>query len=658
MAVATSARVVLFDLSCLNNNNNITKILSSNISSPLSKSSSNNFSTPYAIGVRSVVLDDCIGYNLTDVFYAVDLSSLHKVKLWKISQGLDMDYEDNRRSVSVQSTTTSHNAMINSNFSTPRQSSKKSNKSQQSVSYTDHSDIDRSQMYGSDRIQWCEMHIGTLFSRDKKKMIYFTSLFSQKSDNRNVVDTHTLHMMSTRGFDEEDQGRTSGIVEHEDSHIDDGDHVGANEKTLDTSFYSEDLVVSSLRIHLRDWWCDYSTRYLLLGHSRIISLCKFDGNLSTGDVNVLDANTAFAINSALNAKAESIAASTNNGTNVSQVDNLCLDRPCSNMFWSTVYSALGRRLIARCNVCYRSPPIDNNTERVNIFKSIESYEFVISIVNGLHSSLGDEYMQSILTYWKFAALDLARNILEDHCGHWFRDITFFSEFQRRLQLSPDLVLSSIQDLKSCMERCIALNNTVSTDSYDDNHSTTNNTNCTTNNNIISDMDVYNIFNMLQSHISCIYDKEGMTHAIPTECLLFLTCHGVGNLNTAKLLSKHDKLDAKDMLRWLVIGPLIHLERTEPFAVLFCITGLRNYPSYIVNHLKHLAATPPSIPPVAGTVQRDSELYRNLTSIGASFETLMENSDKSNCDWEIEELVSLLAYETPPWIRFILGNRNE
>jgi hypothetical protein len=70
--------------------------------------------------------------------------------------------------------------------------------------------------------------------------------------------------------------------------------------SVDPFYYSDLCVIDSVRMHLRDWWCDYSSRYLLLGHARLSSLSKFESSCEVTSPQINIVGSLFSLSKSLN----------------------------------------------------------------------------------------------------------------------------------------------------------------------------------------------------------------------------------------------------------------------------------------------------------------------------------------------------------------------
>jgi hypothetical protein len=318
-----------------------------------------------------------------------------------------------------------------------------------------------------------------------------------------------------------------------------------------------------------------------------------------------------------------------------------LNKRSSNMFWSTLTSSLGRRVICR----YYIPLAYHEKRKKGADVKLDCIHFVLVLARCLYETLGDEYHLALLSAWKANALDYVRNTLEKLSSTWFRDVTtVFQEVLRRIELSPSLTLTSLDEL-------IAAIGVESQNQYPSLGS-------------MVDIDaVMELFTSLRNSLCLISDDYGIMHIVKSDRKEYIT-RGIrpGFDSTGK--NKSDNLllgistdgweaeDACHLARTFVVEPMLHLERTEPFAVALAIVGLQRVPSFIYESVMNYdesmrASTEQQVSPSEDrtSAEKLAASMKNKKSIDTTKEEAQEKC--------IEGLVSIMAKEMPPWIRFIL-----
>merc|ERR1712000_439020 len=106
-------------------------------------------------------------------------------------------------------------------------------------------------------------------------------------------------------------------------------------------------------------------------------------------------------------------------------------------------------------------------------------------------------------------------------------------------------------------------------------------------------------------------------------------------------------DVDSMLHSLIIEPLSYLERTEPFAVALAVVGLQGVPGYIYKSIMGRDGV------VQGSEGHSSGDRTSAEKLSASVKLKKEKIGKADSEAGIEGLISVMAREMPPWIRFIL-----
>lgn len=319
-----------------------------------------------------------------------------------------------------------------------------------------------------------------------------------------------------------------------------------------------------------------------------------------------------------------------------------LNKRSSNMFWSTLTSSLGRRVICR----YYIPLAYHEKRKKGLDVKLDCIHFVLVLARCLYETLGDEYHFALLCAWKANALDHVRNTLEKLASSWFRDVTIvFQEVLRRIELSPSLTLNSLDELIAA----------VGVESH---HSPTSGH--------VVDIDaVMELFTSLRQSLSLIADEYGIMHIVKSDRSEYVK-RGIRPIFDSSSKNKSDNLllgistdgweadDACQLARIFVVEPLLHLERTEPFAVALAIVGLQRVPSFIYDSVMNYDE---SMRVAAEQQAAPSEDRTSAEKLAASLKS-KKNPDAIAAKEEaqekcIEGLVSIMAKEMPPWIRFIL-----
>ncbi len=150
-------------------------------------------------------------------------------------------------------------------------------------------------------------------------------------------------------------------------------------------------------------------------------------------------------------------------------------------------------------------------------------------------------------------------------------------------LAPDLALSSVHDLLACVERCISICGGTTPESAGGNDCSAGLDSIRGNfsiGSVVSEHEVYRVFSLLQESLSFMYDSQGLPHVIPTDVMPLLQCGGIGSIDFVSRIMEWKQVDARHVIKWLVTGPLSYMERTEPFAVLLSVVGLKYFPKYV------------------------------------------------------------------------------
>ena len=312
------------------------------------------------------------------------------------------------------------------------------------------------------------------------------------------------------------------------------------------------------------------------------------------------------------------------------------------MFWSTLTSSLGRRVICR----YYIPLAYHERKKAKADVKLDCIHFAIVLSRCLYETLGDEYSAAMLASWKSAALDYVRNTLERISASWFRDIsTVFLEVLRRMELSPSLALNSLDELIAAVGAESGVESA-------------------TGSSVVDVSEVLELFSTLRKNLCLISDDYGIMHIVKSDRKRFVS-RGIKPNSGRSGKSKSDNLllaistagweveDAVHLVRSLVIEPLSHMERTEPFAVALAIVGLQCVPKFVYDSVM---SQDENMRAAAEHQAAPSEDRTSAEKLAASVKKKKNSADKSieeNADTSIEGLISMMAREMPPWIRFIL-----
>jgi hypothetical protein len=646
LAATTPERAILFDIS---------QLLVDATHTPDRRNRSEESADDHVFAIRSVVLDDLVGctYSNCVLSYGVDLSTPEWVKVWKISSG------------------------------------------------SEGKDCIRK----GDKIQFMESRLDSLFDRLRgvKNVKPLRHLFP------NAMAVKTISTTTSKALD---QGRyrrmpvslsqdseiecslSKKIIEDTEPTPDNRAYISNQESdgtvldgySVDPFYYSDLCVIDSVRMHLRDWWCDYSSRYLLLGHARLSSLSTFESSCVVTSPQINIVGSLSSLSRSLNDSSLRGVEDDDRGHDTADTSCLLeagrgLDRQSTTMFWSTLTNSLGRRVICRYyvpNGYYRrlrdswsvSHTGTGSLSARNIAPLLEDcLRFCLTLSRCLYECLGDEYSHSLLISWKSAALDSIRDILERKSHTLFKDISIFQEVLKRFDLSPDLALSSLNDLIAVMD------NIKQWQAVQPQKSTTSHESCSTSSltSPLTSTFVETFFKSMRDTLSVVYDEQGLQSVIPSGRMIYLHNGGVPPLNSANFQQVVEdymaallKLDIHSsicsvihLLQSLVIDPLNHFERTEPFAVALCVVGLKGVPSYVNDVVMTQAnsASASTDPPIG--VQSPSPSAgkggdeQSLPSRSPSVHRPAEILSAVHKNISIEYLISKIAKETPPWIRFVL-----
>lgn len=252
LAVCTVERAILFDISPIvtSTDNHVLSLTTDINSAPKCQ-------------IRTVVIDDIVGMNTTDSVFAVDLSRIGVLKVWKITEGFDLNGGGAESS----------NGLVDSRHG---------------------SGTDRNTGNIADKVSYLEMGLDQVL-KSSDSCVSLADLFSLSRSSALSVSPPssptTTRPVPTHEMDSgEESDRDDKSVNSEQN---DGnspkdavstvaDAMITSRDTAESGFcvdpfgYADVFVIDPLRMHLRDWWCDYSSRYLLLGHGRVSALTNFE----------------------------------------------------------------------------------------------------------------------------------------------------------------------------------------------------------------------------------------------------------------------------------------------------------------------------------------------------------------------------------------------
>ena len=709
--------------------------------------------------IKSVVLDDLVGCTFSNCLlsYGVDLSSPGWVKVWKISSGSE-SRDSTQKGDKIQFMESRLDSLFdrllrNVNFVKPLRDLFPN--SMAALTQADSASTSSSRSGNK--------HLGRMGMSSGRKLIALSQDEMDHcpqgggventnddgvADNNNTLShRHSNHEENVVAYSEE-HGNLIGspptpsaspptstltsahAVVHTSNH--DRDCSILDGYSVDPFYYSDLCVIDPVRMHLRDWWCDYSSRFLLLGHARLSSLSTFESSISAANSQNNTNNTiAGSLSSLSRTLIDSSAAlrGTDSGPTGGEGEETHylevgrgLDRQSTTMFWSTLTNSLGRRVICRYYVPNGYYQRLRNSRRLGAHNSSGSgsavsiaplledcLRFCLTLSRCLYECLGDEYTQALLISWKAVALDSVREILERKCHSVFKDISIFQEVLKRFELSPDLALSSLNDLIAVMEnikqweadqlrethggaQTTAPASGSGSGTHQSQESNAKSIPPPSLTSPLTSLYVETFFKNLRDTLSVVYDEQGLQCIIPSSRMIYLRNGGIPPLSSANFqqvvedyMTALQTLDVHSsicsiihLLQSLVIDPLNHFERTEPFAVALCVVGLKGVPAYIndiimaqqqaeaATTVSGSGSTPPTVP---GSTLLCSE-KRNMAGTGgaaggchkgsaqhsstSSSSSHPETSDSAvHQDISIESLISKVAKETPPWIRFLL-----
>lgn len=243
LAVCSMERALLFDISPLM------------VDAIGNTETSDNAADVSAIGkynIRTVVLDDIVGINTTETLFAVDLSRIGVLKVWKVTEGFNVHGGPGGVDES------SSRGDVGSNRNTGNIADR--------VSY-----VEMSLEQALRRSEFC-VSLADFFTRRR-----VLSVSSPQVKAATPAHSVASDDVSSDGDDNSvsDQKDVQLALNAEES-ASDKHLVGEGGFCVDPFGYADVFVIDPLRMHLRDWWCDYSSRYLLLGHGRVSALTNFE----------------------------------------------------------------------------------------------------------------------------------------------------------------------------------------------------------------------------------------------------------------------------------------------------------------------------------------------------------------------------------------------
>lgn len=691
LAVTTLERALLFDLTALLVSDAPPLLLNSSTTSTLPLNARAQ-APPYPLtshytssrDVRTYILDDCVGHS-TEVIFSVDLSSNGFIKIWKIKQGTDYS-QCSQQSVDEPTRSDSGNTGPSDRIGI----------APDSISFTElpvsqllskgesylplhklfiKKDIPQSEKSSSidNNIRYTVGHSNNEIQAQPALVPSSTEppSFFRVDSFGNKVPTTLQSESSQNGSSLSEQ--IIGSIESDDKHlanpatppvISNPTHMVASRSFLskqketgwmiDPFCYADVCVIDPLRMHLRDWWCDYSSRFLLLGHSRISSLTNFEPISLSSHSSLSKSNPL---------RDDGISASPLSSSSGSSTPATGLDRKSTSMFWSTLTSSLGRRVIAR----YYIPLMYYEKKKQNCDLKPDCLKFILYISRCLYENLGEEYLNSLLTAWKAMVQDEVRNILEKYSSSWFKDLTTIHlDVLRRFEMSPNIAINCLDELIQITSRSAMVD--------DLNYGLSDNSPP-----LIELQNVINMLITLRNTLCIICDEYGILHVVPsyTQRYLNIGISPLQNDSGTKLKSHKtsttidpniygmpiqnwEEEDPIQLLYTLILEPLSYLERTEPFAVAITIVGLQGVPSYIFNNIMGRGGTGGGAEgSTAGTInETEGGSNNDRTSaekllLSLQRERKNQSSSTESQEKGIEGLISLMAKIMPPWIRFIL-----
>ena len=625
LAVCTVERAILFDIG---------SVLTLAVASTASCSTERRAAPRPR--VRTLVIDDTVGLSPAETVFAVDLSCVGILKVWKVAEGFDL----------IGSGSSVDDATVGRASSSDRNTGNMADR----VTF-----VEMSLMHV---LQRCELSVSLIelyHTRPCGSAESLGSSISTAATSATTAATTDRSLPCEEGSDE-DKPETATTtlpdtepllqpVERNKGHEVRGRHEsqenGESGFFVDPFGYADVFVIDPLRMHLRDWWCDYSSRYLLLGHGRVSALTNFESSsMSTYSYTCAVFITLYA-NCVCLSFFYHCAARPSEKTD--KLSTTGLNKRSSSMFWSTLTSSLGRRVICR----YYIPQSYHERRKQGVDIKLDCLHFVLVLARCLYETLGEEYYAALLCAWKSSALDFARDTLEKMSSSWFRDITTtFHEVLRRMELSPSLALNALDELIA------AVGSEGSNGQYSAGAKT------------VDVNAVLDMFKKLRNGLCVIADDYGIMHVVNADRKAFIM-RGIRpppSSNSGKNRSDNMLLgittdgwegeDACHLARALVIDPLAHLERTEPFAVALAIVGLQLVPKFIYNSVMsqddNMRA---ALEQQASSSEDRSSAEKLAASVKANKMSATGSEDVQ--ERSIEGLISVMAKEMPPWIRFIL-----
>jgi hypothetical protein len=249
LAVCTIERAILFDIS---------PVITGTDSHVLS--SATDVNSTHKCQIRTVVIDDIVGMHTTDTVFAVDLSRMNVMKVWKITEGFDVN---------------GIGTDISNGHADSRHGSSASDRNTGNI---------------ADKVSYLEMGLDQVLKRSDS-CVSLSDVFSRTGSpavqpiltSSDSAPTHQI----TSDVDSNEDDHSANSQQQDDAKVESGavaktdgatncKEMGESGFCVDPFGYADVFVIDPLRMHLRDWWCDYSSRYLLLGHGRVSALTNFE----------------------------------------------------------------------------------------------------------------------------------------------------------------------------------------------------------------------------------------------------------------------------------------------------------------------------------------------------------------------------------------------
>ena len=293
-------------------------------------------------------------------------------------------------------------------------------------------------------------------------------------------------------------------------------------------------------------------------------------------------------------------------------------------FWSSVAHSLGRRSIINFSLKHINNKISPRNHRV------ESIHFVFCLVKELMDSLGVEYKVALASYWNRKALDFIRASLEEEFGRWFKDgCVLFSEVLRRFQLSPHSGFAIFDNLGKLIDRL--------TQEYEDEGQ---------GERVASDIRI--AVTKLVNSIVCTNSSTDMTGGDIFSVILRDMARFIDM--PCEALLRDLSISPEYLLDTFIVGPLSHMERTEPMALAFVFEGLESLPQFYLDSI------------MDNTVAVDQHVVHNthlsLPNQSLAVHTTVDDGATSASGMKTEvgvlSLISTILSTSSPWIRIVLS----